>query len=479
MKAIKVIVLGILFFVSLYGQQEYKIMSYNLLNYPGNDTTTRNPYFRTVIANVQPDILVVQEMNSQAGVNGFLINVLNAAVGGYDAGVFNDGPDTDNAIFFKGDKFNFIANNVIQTTLRDINEFVLKENVTNDTIRIYSVHLKASSGSSNELQRLAEVTALRNVTDTLPVNSDFIVVGDYNIYRSSEPAFIKLLDQTTSGYFIDPLNLVGVWNENINFAPYHTQSPRTRQFGGGANGGLDDRFDMILMSQAVMDSGGIEYVEGSYITYGNDGFHFNDSINRPPNMAVSQEIADALHYGSDHIPVIATLRFKPKNTIQMYVNIENGWNLLSVPLIAFDMNATALFPTAITPFYAYSNGYTQASILENGVGYWAKFNGNQTSTITGNYVNSNSIAVAQGWNMIGPFSEEVNVDNITTSPPGILASNFYGYGTQSGYTTATTLQPGKGYWVKVNEGGVMQFNYIEKKKEKKKEKILLDDKKSF
>jgi len=50
MKAIKVIALGILFFVSINGQQEYKIMSYNLLNYPGNDTTTRNPYFRTVIA---------------------------------------------------------------------------------------------------------------------------------------------------------------------------------------------------------------------------------------------------------------------------------------------------------------------------------------------------------------------------------------------------------------------------------------------
>jgi hypothetical protein len=52
-------------------------MSYNLLNYPGSDTTTRNPHYRTIFESIQPDILVVQEMQSQAGVTGFLTNVLN------------------------------------------------------------------------------------------------------------------------------------------------------------------------------------------------------------------------------------------------------------------------------------------------------------------------------------------------------------------------------------------------------------------
>jgi len=47
-----------------------KIATYNLLNYPGTDTTTRNPYFRTVTSSMSPDILVTQEMTSQAGVDG-------------------------------------------------------------------------------------------------------------------------------------------------------------------------------------------------------------------------------------------------------------------------------------------------------------------------------------------------------------------------------------------------------------------------
>ncbi len=96
----------------------------------------------------------------------FLNNVLNIASSGYAAGTFINGYDTDNAIFYKYSSFTFLANNVITTSLRDINEFVLTENSTGDTIRIYSLHLKAGSGSSDKQKRLAEVMNLRSVTDT-------------------------------------------------------------------------------------------------------------------------------------------------------------------------------------------------------------------------------------------------------------------------------------------------------------------------
>jgi len=110
----------------------------------------------------------------------------------------------------------------------------------------------------------------------------------------------------------------GTWNQS-QYAQYHTQSPRTRQFGGGATGGMDDRFDMILLSQAVFEAGDISYVPNSYTAYGNDGLHFNDSINRPPNNAVGQTIADAIHYASDHIPVFASFTFD--NPIPVDINI--------------------------------------------------------------------------------------------------------------------------------------------------------------
>ena len=306
---LSVLFIWFIFSLQTYSQKTHTVMTYNLLNYPVTDTTIRNPYFRTVFSNVQPDILVVQEMMSLGGVNGFLTKVLNQASDGYAAGLFLDGPDSDNAIFYKSSQFTFISNTPISTDLRNINQFRLRENLTGDTITIFSLHLKANNTPEDSLQRADEVDVLRNITNSLPANSEFIVVGDFNIYDSGELAFQKLLDQALTGYFIDPLNLVGHWNNNGSFAPYHTQSTRTRVFGDGSAGGLDDRFDMILMSQGIINNGSVSYIPGSYTTYGNDGSHFNDSINQPPNYAVGQEIANALHYASDHLPVFAEFNF--------------------------------------------------------------------------------------------------------------------------------------------------------------------------
>jgi hypothetical protein len=314
-------------------------MTYNILNYPGSDANTRNPYFRTIIRNSNPDVLVVGEMQSQAGMDGFLNNVLNQTGNNWSAGTFINGPDTDNGIFFKTGKFIFIGNKVIKTVLRDINEFkIIHVNYPTDTLRIYAVHLKASEGSTNEQQRAAEVDSLRKVTNLLPANSCYFVCGDFNIYGATESAYQKLLQVNGNqlGHFVDALSMPGDWN-NINYAMYHTQSPRVRQFGGGSNGGMDDRFDMILYSNAMATNGRIVYVNNSLTPYGNDGHHFNDSINKRPNTAVADSIADALHYAADHIPVYATFTFgnplgiNPISSTQpgsfkLYQNYPNPFN---------------------------------------------------------------------------------------------------------------------------------------------------------
>lgn len=292
-----------------FSQTQHTIMTYNIMNYPDVDTTARNPYFRTTFASIQPDILVIQEVTSLAGVNGFLSNILNKVSTGYSAGVFINGPDTDNAIFFKNSIFSFISNTPIYTSLRNISEFKLRHISTGDTLIIYAVHLKANQTSVDSLARANEVDSLRKRTATLSPNSNYIVCGDFNIYSSNELAYQKLKNQSTSGYFLDVLNLPGNWNNNSTYSIHHTQSTRIRDFDGGSTGGLDDRFDMILISPAIMNSGGITYVPGSYMSYGNDGLHFNDSINRSPNNAVGQNIANALHYSSDHLPVIAAFTF--------------------------------------------------------------------------------------------------------------------------------------------------------------------------
>ena len=66
---------------------------------------------------------------------------------------------------------------------------------------------------------------------------------------------------------------------------------------------------MILFSNSINTNGPLRYIPNSTIAYGNDGNHFNDSINHQPNTAVSFAVANALHYGADHLPVMAKFVF--------------------------------------------------------------------------------------------------------------------------------------------------------------------------
>lgn len=300
-----------------YGQDTLKVMSYNLLNYQSG-VNSRDQYYRTVLRHVRPDLLIVQEISNssgstqQASVDSFYSRVVNVVFPGqFSKGAFVPDPnDTGNEIYYKPSRFTFISNTPIHTALRDISEFKLYNAAAADTFRVFSVHLKAGSGGQYDTLRAAEVDSLRKVTNALPTGKYFMVCGDFNIYGSTESAYQKLLQDNPAddGHFLDAVNLTGTWNAGA-YAPHHTQSPRVRAFGGGATGGMDDRFDLILYSRAVSQPGKIRYLGGSLTPIGNDGLHYNDSINHLPNNAVPDSVANALHYASDHLPVSARFVF--------------------------------------------------------------------------------------------------------------------------------------------------------------------------
>jgi hypothetical protein len=91
--------------------------------------------------------------------------------------------------------------------------------------------------------------------------------------------------------------------------------------------------------------------------------------------------------------------------------------------------------------------------MANGRGYWLKTAAPGVASITGLPLVADSVSVATGWNMIGSVSAGVDTSTITSSPPGIRSSQFFGY--NGGYTPAATLDPGRGYWVKASAPGVL------------------------
>ncbi|GAB4338536.1 MAG: hypothetical protein Kow0037_22660 [Calditrichia bacterium] len=282
-----------------------RVANYNMLKFPGNEGYARVPYFRTVLRNIQPDIFVVEEIQTQEGLDLIHNQILDS---GFSAIPFNDGPDTDTGLFYKTDQFQVLSTQYIPTDLRNIGHYHLKHLASGEELHIFAVHLKASSGSSNEQKRFLEAQILKNALLALPADANIIVTGDFNIYKSSEPAFEHL---TSDGTLIDPLNAPGDWHNNPAFAWLHTQCPRLEQFGGGSSGGMDDRFDMILISDDLTDN----ILTATYTAYGNDGQHFNQSVNNGYNAAVPDSIADALYYASDHLPVFCDFVFSIPTTL--------------------------------------------------------------------------------------------------------------------------------------------------------------------
>ena len=297
----KVIVYAFLFLfsVGISDADTLRIATYNALNLSGTSIISREDAFRTVLESIDPDMIAFQEVLDEDGVDRLLSFVLLPIHNDWASVAYNNDSYNDNAFFYRTSKVQLVSTRYIQTTLRDIAEYTLRPAAGDTTlrVRIYSLHLKANSGSGNNVERRRqEALVLRQQLDQTPAGSLLMVCGDYNILSSDEPAYQLLLAATpsTNGQLFDPVDSPGYWDGNPTFAAIHTI---------GADD-LNARFDFILVSNAMMDTTGSHVLPTTYRAYGNDGRHFGRAVNALPNYAVPDSVANALHAASDHLPVV-------------------------------------------------------------------------------------------------------------------------------------------------------------------------------
>jgi len=278
-----------------------RICTYNALKFSASNEDGRIPHFKRVLDSIRPDILLCQEVEDASLGVRFTSDVLTWT--SFVASPYVNGPDTDNQILFDQDKFTFLGQRRIATSLRDIAEFTMATRPTNglppDTLVLYSLHLKASNDDASAAQRAREIDQL---LASLTPHRYVIIAGDFNIYAPQEVAYTKLVGPAAARRFVDPLGTAWVRNSS-GFAQYYTQCTRNvtlGQCGGGVDGGVDDRFDFILTSPELAG----RVVPNSYTSFGNDGVpRLNSAIDDPPNQRVSAEMAASLKCASDHLPV--------------------------------------------------------------------------------------------------------------------------------------------------------------------------------
>jgi hypothetical protein len=391
-----------------------KVATWNLLDYDDSTVpsiiTPRQQYFRTVMAAMDPDVMIVQELLSQAAADSFLLNVLNVV----EPGQWTRGPyivstpTTQSCAFYKPAKVN-VTNSVSVAYGGPRNELVCIVKplgyLTNPGwFRLYSFHLKASSVPSDSTTRRIECNNLRNALNSLTSQGpNFIVGGDTNFYSGLEPGYIGLTQSIggVNGNYGRCYDVLGtqmanqIWNSNSIFAAYDTQCPclgcpniPPLTYSGG---GMDDRFDMLLSSYSLADGQGVDQV--GYYAFGQDGQHFNADIDGPPtNSAVGQTVADALWGASDHLPVVMVVQLASRvvaasavsfgnvivgGTAQQILNVSDGG---TPPVDALDYSFSGVPAgfTAPAGSFTVANGSVNPHVL----GMNTSTSGARTGTLT-------------------------------------------------------------------------------------------------
>ena len=309
----------ILFSLSVQAQQRIKVMHYNLLQFgnPCNvQVSTKLSWLNTVLSVYKPDIFTVNEV---APSESIFIGIRDQGFSYTDEieyGEFSNAANSTiiNGIFYNTSLFEYKDMDVIGGGTRDMNayEFEYKGPGASqmETTKLYCIvaHFKASNDESDRQQRRREANEIMNWIFQNAEEENVLVLGDFNIKVASEPAFQTLVfNSDTDIRLVDPISKTDNWAGSSN-AIYHTQSTRDNTPDCGVPGGLDDRFDMILMNP-VLSRGNknLSYVKDSYEVLGNTGISYNTSL-RCDGNGLPMVICNNLRLISDHLPVVMELQ---------------------------------------------------------------------------------------------------------------------------------------------------------------------------
>jgi endonuclease/exonuclease/phosphatase family metal-dependent hydrolase len=403
---------------------QLRVAAWNLSNYSGTD---RAAEVRTVVygqfngRSLSPDVFALQEFTSASALSTF-VGVLNSAPGSpgdWVAAPFITGPDTQSVLVYRTSRAVLVNSVVValgstSTTNQPRNTYRYDLRpagygpAAGNHFAVYSTHMKAGSTSEDLDRRQVECDRIRNnasgldtnptngVADGLPAGYHFILAGDLNMQSSSQAPYQVLVSAPALGRFFDPINTPGSWNNSSAYRFVHTQDPV------GA-GGMDDRYDQVLISGGLIDGVGFDYVGNaavpystttwndanhSYRAWGNDGTSYNLALTITGNTMVGATIAQALADaagGAGHLPVYLDLRVPPKagasavaidfgsvpqgsaaptRTIDVF-NAGNTalWNAAGIATLRYTLAASAGFTAPAGTFTDAAGGGTNAHVL--------------------------------------------------------------------------------------------------------------------
>ena len=128
------------------------------------------------------------------------------------------------------------------------------------------------------------------------------------------------------------------------------------------------------------------------------------------------------------------------------------WNMVGLPVNVPDASQSSVFPGSMEgTLFSFGESYVNENELIPGDGYWLNFPYSGYAALSGTELNSLTVSLDAGWNIISGISEEIYISDIFDPDQIVVPGSLYGF--DGTYVNALSLVPGKGYWINAFTGG--------------------------
>jgi len=168
------------------------------------------------------------------------------------------------------------------------------------------------------------------------------------------------------------------------------------------------------------------------------------------NLSPVGQLGDRVSEGVVYYPWIGDSRAEVQSPVAA------GWNLMALGRRPSTLDPAFLFQHRTSSVFGFDNNtqnYVVPGVLDMAHGFWVKYDSSRTSITAGKREDSADVsASAPGWLLLGSLTDSAAVSSVTTDPAGARIGSIFRFNrTTEGYEPATTIAPGEGYWVKVNQ----------------------------
>ncbi|MBN1755353.1 hypothetical protein JW877_03970 [bacterium] len=159
---------------------------------------------------------------------------------------------------------------------------------------------------------------------------------------------------------------------------------------------------------------------------------------------------------------VLEIGYQTSAMVPFVYHFDPGYNMVSLPIYMPSQNIAEIFPDYIEAWWfdPDENSWVTVTSMEYGFGYLILFFEEHDYVYWSYPLTEYSVALAEGWNLIGSIYETIDFSNPDDTPDGsILPGTYYYSALERRYVASDVLKPGYGYFIAARVNCLLHAQY--------------------